>query len=81
MIEKDFEYEVVRIGLPLFVKPKEATKLMSVGPTKLRAMIQDGQIEGFKRGKKDLVIKTASILRFNASLPPARFSPKSKDAA
>jgi hypothetical protein len=53
--------------------------MMSCGPTKLRELIHDGQIEGFKRGK-DLLVKTASILRFNASLPPAQFTLPPKKA-
>jgi hypothetical protein len=80
MSHMDFEVEAVRLGLPLFLKSKAAAKMMSCGATKLRELINDGQIEGFKRGK-DLMIKTSSVLRFNATLPPARFTlpKKSKD--
>ena len=77
----DFEVEAVRLGLPLFLKSKAAATMMSCGPTKLRELVHQGKITGVKRGK-DLMIKTASILRYNASLPPAQFtlpSKKSKD--
>jgi excisionase family DNA binding protein len=72
-MKDDFEAEVVRLGLPLSMKSKAAATLMSCGPTKLRELIHNGQIEGVKRGK-DLLVKTSSVLRFNASLPPARFT-------
>jgi hypothetical protein len=77
----DFESEVVRLGLPLVMKSKPAGKFMGCGPTKLRELINEGHLEGVKRGR-DLVIRTSSILRFNASLPPAQFTlppKKSKD--
>jgi len=76
----DYELEAVRLGLPLFLNSKDAARMMSVGPTKLRELISAGEIEGRKRGK-DLVVKTASILRFNANLPPAKFSPHKSKAA
>jgi excisionase family DNA binding protein len=78
----DFETDVVRLGLPLFLKSKAAAKMMSCGATKLRELIHDGQLEGFRRGK-DLLVKTSSVLKFNAGLPRAQFtSPKqSKDIA
>jgi hypothetical protein len=79
----DFEVEAVRLGLPLFLKSKAAATMMSCGPTKLRELIHDGQIEGVKRGK-DLLVKTSSVLKFNASLPRAQFTlpPKqSKDVS
>jgi hypothetical protein len=69
----DFEAEAVRLGLPLFLKSKAAAKMMSCGPTKLRELIHDGKLEGVKRDR-DLLVKTASVLRFNASLPPAQFT-------
>jgi hypothetical protein len=75
----DFETEAVRLGLPLFLKSKAAARMMSCGPTKLRELIHEGQIVGVKRGK-DLLVKTASVLRFNASLPPAQFSLPPKKA-
>lgn len=75
----DFETEAVRLGLPLFLKSKAAARMMSCGPTKLRELIHEGQLEGVKRGK-DLLIKTASVLRFNASLPPAQFTLPPKKA-
>lgn len=75
----DYELEAVRLGLPLFLKSKAAARMMSCGPTKLRELVNAGAIEGRKRGK-DLVITTSSILRYNASLPAAKFSPKSKAA-
>ena len=76
----DFESEVVRLGLPLHLKPKAATKLMSCGPAKLRELIHEGKIEGVKRGK-DLLVRTSSILRYNASLPRARFSLSAKQTS
>jgi hypothetical protein len=79
--QKDFDAEVVRLGLPLMMKSKPAGKFMDCGPTKLRELVNDGQLEGVKRGK-DLMIRTASMLRFNASLPRAQFAlppKKSKD--
>jgi excisionase family DNA binding protein len=77
----DFEVEAVRLGLPLYLKSKAAAKMMSCGSTKLRELIQDNHLEAVKRGK-DLLVRTSSVLRFNASLPPARFAPqKSKDVA
>jgi hypothetical protein len=75
----DFETEAVRLGLPLFLKSKAAARMMSCGPTKLRELIHEGQLEGVKRGK-DLLVKTASVLRFNASLPPAQFTLPPKKA-
>jgi hypothetical protein len=75
----DFESEAVRLGLPLFLKSKAAARMMSCGPTKLRELIHEGQLEGVKRGK-DLLVKTASVLRFNASLPPAHFTLPPKKA-
>jgi hypothetical protein len=75
----DFETEAVRLGLPLFLKSKAAARMMSCGPTKLSELIHEGQIVGVKRGK-DLLVKTASVLRFNASLPPAQFSLPPKKA-
>jgi hypothetical protein len=77
----DFEVEAVRLGLPLLLKSKAAAKLMACGQTKLRELINDGHVEGYKRGK-DLLVRTSSVLRFNAGLPPARFTlppKKSKD--
>jgi hypothetical protein len=75
----DFEAEVVRLGLPLCMKSKAAAKLMSRGQTKLRELVQGRRIEGVKRDK-DLLIRTASILRYNAELPPAEFaSPEGKE--
>jgi hypothetical protein len=53
---------------------------MSCGPTKLRELIQDNHIEAVKRGK-DLLVRTSSVLRFNASLPPAKFSLQKSKAA
>jgi excisionase family DNA binding protein len=79
--EVDFELEAMRLGLPLYLKSKAAARMMSCGPTKLRELIQDNHIEAVKRGK-DLLVRTSSVLRFNASLPPAKFSlQKSKHAA
>ncbi len=79
--EVDFEIEAVRLGLPLYLKSKAAARMMSCGATKLRELIQDNHIEAVKRGK-DLLVRTSSVLRFNASLPPAKFSlQKSKHAA
>jgi hypothetical protein len=75
----DFEVEVVRLGLPLHLKAKAACKAMSCGPTKLRELIHGGHIEAQKRGK-DLLVKTASVLQFNASLPAARFTLPPKNA-
>jgi hypothetical protein len=69
----DFETEAVRLGLPLFLKSKAAARMMSCGPTKLRELIHDGQLVALKRGK-DLLVKTSSVLKFNASLPPAQFT-------
>ena len=77
----DFEAEAVRLGLPLMMKSKSACELIGCGPTKLRELIHARKIDGVKRGK-DLLIKTASMLRFNASLPRAEFAlapKKSKD--
>ena len=78
----DFEREAVRLGLPLYLKSKAAAVMMSCGPTKLRELINDGHIEGVKRGK-DLLVKTSSVLRFNAGLPPAKFTlpPKRSSSA
>jgi len=47
---------------------------------RLRELIHDGQLEGFRRGK-DFLVKTSSVLKLIASLPRARFTlPKqSKD--
>ena len=47
--------------------------MMACGPTKLRELINDGRIEGVKRGK-DLLVRTSSVLRYSATLPPARFT-------
>jgi hypothetical protein len=69
---KDFDSEVVRLGLPLSVKTGRACELMDIGPTKLRELVADELIDGRKRGK-DLVISTASILRYQAALPKATF--------
>jgi hypothetical protein len=78
----DFEAEAIRLGLPLYLKSRVAATMMSCGATKLRELIHDGQIEGVKRGK-DLLVKTSSVLKFNAGLPRAQFTlPKqSKDIA
>jgi hypothetical protein len=78
----DFEAEVVRLGLPLMMKSKPACEAIGCGPTKLRELISERRIDGRKRGK-DLVVMTASILRYNASLPPARFAlpKKAKDVS
>jgi len=81
MSEIDFEAEVVRLGLPLMMKSKPACEAIGCGPTKLRELISARSIDGRKRGK-DLVVMTASILRYNASLPRAQFAlppKKSKD--
>jgi hypothetical protein len=73
----DFDAEVIRLGLPLSMKSAQACEAMDVGPTKLRELISAGEIDGRKRGR-DLVVMTASILRYNANLPRAEFtlSPK-----
>ncbi len=71
-MEIDFEVEAVRLGLPLYMKSKAAARMMCCGGTKLRELVHTGEIEGRKRGK-DLLIKTSSILRYNASLPRAQF--------
>ena len=84
MIERgeiDFDAEVVRLGLPLTMKSKPACVAIGCGATKLRELISEGKLDGRKRDK-DLVVVTASILRYNASLPPAQFAlppKKSKD--
>jgi hypothetical protein len=75
----DFEAEVVRLGLPISMKTGRACELMDVGPTKLRELIAEGKIDGRKRDK-DLVIRTASILKYTAGLPPAQFALPSKKA-
>jgi hypothetical protein len=80
MLEQDFEADVIRLGLPLSLKAGAACKVMSCGPTKLRELIAEGKIDGRKRGK-DLVIATASILKFNATLPQAEFAPVKKAKA
>jgi hypothetical protein len=81
MKDHDFEAEAIRLGLPLFVKSKAAAIMMSCGPTKLRELVQSREIDGRKRGK-DLVVMTASILRYTASLPQAQFTlPPKKSAA
>jgi hypothetical protein len=77
MNDIDFEAQVIRLGLPTTMKSKRATQFMDCGPTKLRELAHDGQIEAVKRGK-DLMIKTASILRYNASLPRAQFTLQKK---
>jgi hypothetical protein len=70
--EVDFEAEVVRLGLPLSMKTKQACRTMDVGQTKLRELIAEGRLDGRKRDK-DIVVRTASILKYNAGLPPAEF--------
>jgi hypothetical protein len=75
----DFEAEVVRLGLPLCMKSKAAAKLMACGQTKLRELVQEKKIDGRKRDK-DLVIQAASILKYNAELPPAAFASPAKKA-
>ena len=76
----DFEAEVIRLGLPLSLKSGAACKAMSCGHTKLRELIAEGKIDGRKRGK-DLLVRTASILKFNAALPQAEFAPAKKAKA
>jgi Helix-turn-helix domain len=83
MSDIDFEAEVVRLKLPLSMKTGQACRIMDVGPTKLRELIAEGEIDGRKRGK-DLIIRTASILRYNANLPRAEFAfrpKKTKDVS
>jgi hypothetical protein len=77
--ETDFEVEVVRLGLPLSMKTGQACRVMDCGPTKLRELVAEGKIDGRKRDK-DLVIRTASILKYNAELPPAEFAIAAKKA-
>ena len=77
--EKDFEAEVVRLGLPLSMKSGQACRMINCGATKLRELIAEGRIDGRKRDK-DLVVQTASILKFNANLPPAEFAIPPKKA-
>lgn len=69
----DWEAEVIRLGLPMTMKTSRACQLMDVGPTKLRELIAEGRIDGRKRDK-DLIVATASILRFIKQLPPAKFA-------
>ena len=80
MLDRDFEAEVIRLGMPLSMKAGAACKIMSVGATKLRELIAQGKIDGRKRGR-DVVISTASILKFNATLPQAEFAPVKKAKA
>jgi hypothetical protein len=70
----DFEAEVVRLGLPLWMKAPAARQFMQCGATKLRELIYQGKIDALKRDK-DVLVKTASILKYNASLPAPRFKP------
>jgi hypothetical protein len=78
--EVDFEAEVIRLGLPLAMKTGRACKVMDCGATKLRELIAEGKIDGRKRGK-DVIVRTASILKYNAELPPAEFSIQPKKSA
>lgn len=75
----DFDAEVIRLGMPLSMKSAQACEAMDVGPTKLRELISAGKIDGRKRGR-DLVVITASILRYNANLPRAEFAFQPKKA-
>jgi hypothetical protein len=79
LAQVDFEAEVVRLGLPISMKTGRACELMDVGPTKLRELIAEGKIDGRKRDK-DLVIRTASILKYTAGLPHAQFAMPPKKA-
>jgi hypothetical protein len=71
--EIDFEAEAVRLGLPFTMKSRDACAAIGCGATKLRELISEGKLDGRKRDK-DLVVVTASILKYNASLPPAQFA-------
>ena len=73
--EIDFEVEVVRRGLPQSMKLKRACEEIPCGPTFCRELIADEKIDGRKMGR-DIVVRTASILRYQASLPKAQFAKK-----
>jgi hypothetical protein len=73
--EIDFEVEVVRRGLPQSMKLKRACKEIQCGPTFCRELIADEKIDGRKMGR-DIVVRTASILRYQANLPKAQFAKK-----
>jgi len=81
MNKVDFEAEAIRLGMPLVMKAKPACAALGCGPTRLRELIHEGKVDGRKSGRH-IVVTTASILRFNASLPRAEFAlapKKSKD--
>jgi hypothetical protein len=73
--EMDYNAEAIRLGLPLHMKLGKACEHIPCGPTKCRELIADGKIDGRKMGR-DIVISTASILRYQASLPKAQFAKK-----
>jgi hypothetical protein len=70
--DTDYEAEAIRLGLPLNMKLSRACEHIPCGPTKCRELIADGKIDGRKMGR-DIVIRTASILRYQANLPKAQF--------
>jgi excisionase family DNA binding protein len=57
---------------PLALRKKAAAATIGCGTSKMDELIASGQIKAIKSGKQVLVL-TAEIERFLASLPPATF--------
>jgi hypothetical protein len=77
--EEDPNAEVVRLGLPLQMRPARAFAEIGVGPSKGYELLGEGELEAVKVGKC-LLIKTASVLAYIRRLPAARIAPSLRAA-